>query len=211
MDTYLLILKQFLERLSSNVEFNSYPRWKCFIKGISTTHVIITILPASEKDVVRLFTSPSYTEEQSASNNSERNGDSTIFNMDLNEDDTYSKTTGMDINVTDFPSLENNESILYGQCIEDSIINTDTQKRFHDCEESLVIPVYVYDCSLALLIDTLVDKLKISHNKDIYQDHTFKVEQQECKDFIELKSDYNSKPPTPEPKSEDSDNTASGK
>ncbi|XP_043599602.1 KICSTOR complex protein SZT2-like isoform X2 [Bombus pyrosoma] len=197
------------ERLSSNAEFNSYPRWKCFIKGISTTHVIITILPASEKDVVRLFTSSSYTEEQSARNNSERNGESTIFNMDLNEDDTYSRTTGMDINVTDFPSLENNESILYGQCIEDNIINTDTQKRFHDCEESLVIPVYVYDCSLALLIDTLVDKLKISHNKDIYQDHTFRVGQQECKDFIDLKSDYNSKPPTPEPKSEDSDNTAS--
>ncbi|XP_043514984.1 KICSTOR complex protein SZT2-like isoform X3 [Frieseomelitta varia] len=180
------------ERLSSNVELNSYPRWKCFIKGISTTHVIITILPASEKDVVRLFASTSSAEEQSTSNNSERNSESVVFNVD-----------------SDTASIENNETAFYDQCIEDSVTNADTQRGSHDCEESLVIPVYVYDCSLALLIDTLVDKLKISHNKDIYQDHTFKVGQQECKDFIELRSDCNSKPSTPEPKSEDSDNTAS--
>ncbi|KOX81297.1 Protein SZT2, partial [Melipona quadrifasciata] len=199
------------QRLSTNLELNTYPRWKCFIKGISTTHVIITILPASEKDVVRLFASTSSTEERSTSNNSERNSESVVFNVDLSEsqNNACSKSSTTDVNATDTASIENNETAFYDQCVEDSVTNADTQRRSHDCEESLVIPVYVYDCSLALLIDTLVDKLKISHNKDIYQDHTFRVGQQECKDFIELKSDCNSKPSTPEPKSEDSDNTAS--
>ncbi|XP_053983197.1 KICSTOR complex protein SZT2-like [Hylaeus volcanicus] len=137
-------------------EQNVYPRWKCFVKGISTTHVIITVLPASEKDV-RLFTLPMYAEEFYASNNSEKN---------------YTP--------------ESNES-----------------------EGSLIIPVYMYDCSLALLIDTLTDKLKMSHHKDIYQDHTFRTGHQECKDFTELKIGYNSKPSSPEPKSEDSDNSTS--
>ncbi|OAD53477.1 Protein SZT2, partial [Eufriesea mexicana] len=193
------------QKPSSNTEPNFYPRWKCFIKGISTTHVIITILPASEKDV-RLFMSPSNTEDHLTSNNSEKNCETVTFKMDLCENYLYSKIPTTDINVTDCST--NDDSKLYSHCIEDSATETDAQKRFHDYEESLVIPVYVYDCSLALLIDTLVDKLRISHNKDIYQDHTFRVGQQDSKDFVELKTDYNSKPSTPEPKSEDSDNTS---
>lgn len=192
------------DKLSSNIESNFCPRWKCFIKGISTTHVIITILPASEKDV-RLFISPLHIEEHLESN-LEQNSESVIFNMDLCENTMCSKVSTMDINITD---CSQNDESKYNQCIENNISETDAQKKFHDSEESLVIPVYIYDCSLALLIDTLVDKLKISHNKDIYQNHTFKVGQQICKDFVELKSDYNSKPSTPEPKSEDSDNTSS--
>ncbi|CAK9801279.1 KICSTOR complex protein SZT2 [Anthophora quadrimaculata] len=194
-------------RHSPNDELNSYPRWKCFIKGISTTHVIITILPASEKDV-RLFMSPSHTEEYMASNSSEKNSESVIFNMDLKESELYTKGC-TDINITDCSFLKSNESKLYDQCIDNTTAEANAQRRCQDCDEYLVIPVYVYDCSLALLIDTLVDKLKISHNKDIYQDHTFRVGQQDCKDFVELKYDYNVKPSTPEPKSEDSDNTSS--
>ncbi|XP_076387408.1 KICSTOR complex protein SZT2 isoform X2 [Megachile rotundata] len=151
---------------SSNIELNSYPRWKCFVKGISTTHVIITILPASEKDV-HLFMSPSYTEDC------------------LN--DTKPET----------------------EFADDITSKMDEKRNIEDFEGNLVIPVYVYDCSLALLIDTLIDKLKISHNKDIYQDHTFRGNHQECKDFIELKSDYTPKPLIPKLKSEDSENTCS--
>nr|XP_033323081.1 KICSTOR complex protein SZT2-like isoform X1 [Megalopta genalis] len=147
----------------------SYPRWKCFIKGISTTHVIITILPASEKDV-RLFNSSTHVEDFFVSNNSEKN---------------Y-KSSGK---FGTFRSGENG--------------------NFQTFEENRVIPVYIYDCSLASLIDTLTDKSKILHNKDIYQDHTFRLGQQDGKDFVELKFGCNSKPSSPESKSDDSDNTAS--
>lgn len=94
--------------------------------------------------------------------------------------------------------------------MDDPAARTEEQRNSQDFEGSLIIPVYVYDCSLALLIDTLIDKLKISHNKDIYQDHTFRLNHQECKDFVELKSDYSSKPMASEQKGEDSENTSSG-
>lgn len=189
---------------------NSYPRWKCFIKGISTTHVIITLLPASEKDV-RLFMSSSYIEDFLASNSPERSPESVIFNADYGEKYSNTKVSTPNVNMTDHSPLKSNESKLCGRYSESSAKETDTDRRSQDFDESLVIPVYVYDCSLALLIDTLVDKLKVPHSRDIYQDHTFRIGQEECKDFIELKSDYTSKPSTPEPKSEESDNTQNGR
>lgn len=204
------ILKLFSEKYFYNNEQNAYPRWKCFVKGISTTHVIITVLPASEKDV-RLFTSSVYAEEFFGSNSSETNYKSGIFNIDLTEKYPYSTLYMKDINTTDYTLLKNNESELHNQFTTDVTSKTVEQENSQDSEGSLVLPVYVYDSSLALLIDTLTDKLKTSHNKDIYQDHTFRIGHQECKDFVELKVGYNSKPASPEPKSEDSDNSASGK
>ncbi|XP_076247853.1 KICSTOR complex protein SZT2 [Calliopsis andreniformis] len=165
---------------------NSSPRWKCFIKGISTTHVIITILPASEKNV-HLFMYPSSEEEFFVSSNNERNYETGVFNFDLTEKHSNSTSCTMDANVTS---------------------KIEEQKNFQDSERSLVIPVYVYDCSLALLIDTLTDKIKVSQNKDIFQDHTFRTGNQDYRNFSELKFGCNSKPSSPEPKSEDSDNIA---
>lgn len=40
-----------------------FPRWKCFIKGISTTHVIVTMVPATESDV-HLMTDPEELDRQ---------------------------------------------------------------------------------------------------------------------------------------------------
>lgn len=40
-----------------------FPRWKCFIKGISTTHVIVTMVPATESDV-HLMTDPEEADRQ---------------------------------------------------------------------------------------------------------------------------------------------------
>ncbi|XP_029156600.1 KICSTOR complex protein SZT2-like [Nylanderia fulva] len=162
------------EKIYKDDASNIYPRWKCFVKGISTTHVIITILPATEKDV-RLIT---YTGDNCTSNNSEKNCDSEIFDFDINEKMSSPTSYTKDTN------------------------NADN-------ETSLVIPIYVYDCSLALLIDALVGQLQMPQNKDIYQDHTFKIGEQVCEDFVSLKSESNTKPSSPEPKSEDSDNISS--
>lgn len=38
-----------------------YPRWRCFIKGISVTHVMVTLLPAAESDV-QLINQPNEVE-----------------------------------------------------------------------------------------------------------------------------------------------------
>ena len=75
----------------------------------------------------------------------------------------------------------------------------------------LILPVYVYDCSLALLIDALVDKLPSPGAKDLYRDYTFRIGDNIKEKCIHLKSDGGAKPTSPEPKSEDSDNVSSGK
>ncbi|KAL0121707.1 hypothetical protein PUN28_006892 [Cardiocondyla obscurior] len=183
-----------------------YPRWKCFVKGISTTHVIITILPATEKDVRLIM----YTGDNCTSNNSEKNCDSDIFDLDMNE--KISSPTLCTENIPDFVTAERRESKISSQSTtanSTSKANVDHNFDNADNEGSLVIPVYVYDCSLALLIDALVGQLQTPQNKDIYQDHTFKIGEQISEDFVSLKSESNTKPSSPEPKSEDSDNISS--
>ncbi|EFN84896.1 KICSTOR complex protein SZT2 isoform X2 [Harpegnathos saltator] len=188
-----------------------YPRWKCFVKGISTTHVILTILPATEKDV-RLIMYPAYVSDNCTSNNSEKNFESDIFDLDMNEKILSPTLCAKDTNVSDFPIFERRESKISSQSTTaDSMPKANAEQNFANADNggSLVIPVYVYDCSLALLIDALVSRLQTPQNKDIYQDHTFKIGQEICEDFINLKPEGNTKPSSPEPKSEDSDNISS--
>lgn len=143
------------------IDPNFCPRWKCFIKGISTTHVIITILPASEKDV-QVFMYPSCTEDLFVSSNPQGNYETGVFNLDLNEKQSNSSSYAGDGNVAN-----SNEFIA------NITSKIEEQRNFQDCERNLIIPIYVYDCSLALLIDTLTDKLKIPYNKDIFQDRSY--------------------------------------
>lgn len=189
-----------------------YPRWKCFVKGISTTHVILTILPATEKDV-RLIIYPTFPGDNCTTNNSEKNFESDIFDLDMNEKILSPTLCAKDTNVSDFPTLERRESKISSQSTTADSTKANTEQNIAniDNEGSLVIPVYVYDCSLALLIDALVGRLQTPQNKDIYQDHTFKIGQEICEDFINLKPESNTKPSSPEPKSEDSDNISSGR
>lgn len=151
-----------------------------------------------------------YTGDDCTSNNSEKNCDSDIFDLDMNE--KVSSPTLCAENLSDFVILERRESKISSQSANStSKANVDHNFDNVDNEGSLVIPVYVYDCSLALLIDALVGQLQTPQNKDIYQDHTFKIGEQVSEDFISLKSESNTKPSSPEPKSEDSDNISSGR
>ena len=80
-----------------------------------------------------------------------------------------------------------------------------------DAKRELVFPIYVYDCSLAILIDSLVTKQKNLRFKDIYRDNTFKLGEQIREDFIHLKPEDNIKAASPEPKTEDFEYIVGGK
>lgn len=82
-----------------------------------------------------------------------------------------------------------------------------------DTKRGLIIPIFTYDCSLALLIDSLVEKHKKPRFKDIYRDHTYRLGEQPREDFVHLKPEDSNqgKPASPDPKSEDSDQTTGGK
>lgn len=156
---------------------------------------------------------PAYAGDNCTSNNSEKNCDSDIFDLDMN-DKILSPTSCAKDTIHDFPTLERRESKISSQSTTgDSTSKANAEQNFGnvDNEGGLVIPVYAYDCSLALLIDALVGRLQTPQNKDVYQDHTFRIGQEVCEDFINLKSESNTKPSSPEPKSEDSDNISSGR
>lgn len=138
-------------------DFLTYqPQWRCFIKGVSTTHVILTFVPASLKDIKAL-------------NNVKRQCPAVVHDESESEESS-------------------NES-------EEPIVPKD------DGQESLTLPVYVYDCPIAVLMNSYVNPLKnVKTNvKDIYEDCTFSMAQNSF-DFDVRDSR------SPEPKSEESEN-----
>ncbi|KAK2589304.1 hypothetical protein KPH14_007855 [Odynerus spinipes] len=186
------------EQNRTNEDSDFHPHWRCFVKGISATHVVLTILPASEKDVY-LIAYPRNLPENNLTNrncNNEQHLNTDANESNLSENNSYERKSDSSEQL----SSENSNS----NCSNTPLDTTKTSES-----ESLVIPVYVYDCSLALLIDALIEKLESPRNKDIYQDHTFRVGQREREEFINSKLTNNLKTASPEPKSEDSDNAAS--
>ena len=49
---------------SNNYITSIYPLWRCFVKGISVTHVIVTLLPAAECDVRSISQAEDESERQ---------------------------------------------------------------------------------------------------------------------------------------------------
>lgn len=146
------------------------PQWRCFIKGVSTTHVILTFVPATLKDLKALNNVPSYKQ---------------LSRTSRNDSDT------------DISTDEDEEPIIPKEGTE-------------NLNESLTLPVYVYDCPIAVLMNSYVNPLRnIKTNiKDVYEDCTFSMNQNSY-DFDNIKQkvemhDHNSR--SPEPKSEESEN-----
>ncbi|KAJ8681967.1 hypothetical protein QAD02_017759 [Eretmocerus hayati] len=208
-----------------------YPRWRCFVKGVSVTHVIVTLLPATESDVHLMMTEPEDEETDRmttpafgrASTMSERfEGPSVNVDTGPHDLDVESRSGG----TSPLPrqragTLESNDG---KNNLKNALAFSTPKPAARDYDNgpavttsidgntrrSLILPIYVYDCSLALLIDTLIEKLDKPRSKDICRDHTFKVGEQFInEEFINLKSGENTKPSSPEPKSEDSDNVSS--
>ncbi|CAB0036663.1 unnamed protein product [Trichogramma brassicae] len=214
---------------------STYPRWRCFVKGISTTHVIVTLVPAAEADVQQLISQPEdESERQNATTpqpiaqgladsmsdcrqhyvsdgtggRSETNSPIPRFRIETveNPDLDYFK------NALAFSTPKTTSIDVYNEHHATPVISPcnilglggETQRR-----TSLVLPIYVYDCSLALLVDSLVEKLEKPRFRDVRHDYTFRMADQLHQfreEFVGLKSGDNTKPSSPEPKSEDSDN-----
>ncbi|XP_048511777.1 KICSTOR complex protein SZT2-like isoform X2 [Athalia rosae] len=187
--------------------------WRCFVKGISVTHVIITILPPSEEDIRLLF----HPEDQNNQNHSHTNC--------ANEDDIPSvnllnyernSTPSRSVKSMKLSEVSGSPRALDGSSTHSSptatILSTprpgDRCESVMDSSRGLTLPIYVYDCPLAGLIDALVNKLESPRVKDIYQNHTYKAGDLVGEDFVTLKFGSDTKPSSPEPKSDDSDNVS---
>ncbi|XP_033214181.1 KICSTOR complex protein SZT2-like isoform X2 [Belonocnema kinseyi] len=192
------------------------PQWRCFVKGVSTTHVILSILPATEKDVRLLMYPEEDVQDLYLGTDSNLHYESLNSNFDLR-----------DTNLTPVPygrSQPENDCASPNQNFDDfgSSISSRTTTAHstpkpeaypkvteENPKRGLILPIYVYDCSLALLIDSLVEKLPSPRAKDVFRDYTFRIGEHFQEEFINLKSAGDTKPSSPEPKSEDSDNVLS--
>lgn len=108
------------------------PQWRCFIKGISITHVILTFIPATLQNLKYLFF-----------------GDGT-YTPSLNDSsESTERASSRGSNFSDVPINVTN---------------------------SLTLPVYVFDCPLALLVDSYINNSNIAETtiNDVYEDHRFK-------------------------------------
>lgn len=162
----------------------------------------MTILPASEKDVYLIAYPPNQNESDSCNINSleERQSTGNDVNNEGNSssDNIYEKKKSDSFDQIQSDNFNSNRS------------DTPPIKNISE-SEGLLIPVYVYNCSLALLIDALIEKLDSPRNKDIYQDHRFRIGQKDRDEFLHTRFINSMKTSSPEPKSEDSDNATSGK
>lgn len=106
-------------------------QWRCFIKGISVTHVILTFVPSTLNDLKSLVHS-----------------DTTNIPSLSGSKESFEGTSSRGSNYSDVP------------------INVNS---------ALTLPIYVYDCPLALLVSAYIanpEDAKLT--KDIYEDHRFK-------------------------------------
>lgn len=129
--------------------------WRCFIKGVSSTHVMLTFIPANLRDLKTLNTNLLNT-----SSNKETN------NENLDENSTNSNDS-------------NNQSN----------------------NASLILPIYIYDCPLAVTMNSFVNPNKNIHytTKDIYEDYTYSL-RGEYEDHSRYERSR-----SPDPKSEESE------
>ncbi|XP_034939533.1 KICSTOR complex protein SZT2-like [Chelonus insularis] len=200
--------------LDSGEKLKNNMRWRCFIKGINSTHIIITILPASDKDVRNLMNPISRTRKYSRERSAERidsMSQCSSANPTINEELLTSSWTESPKRLDLNPSvrmIEFESNLSSRTTTAESTPKVERRRRISSSgiKPGLILPIYVYDCSLAFLIEVLVGKLKAPRSKDIYQNNTFTIGQQMHEDFINLKPPNDCKSTSPEPKSEDSDN-----
>ncbi|KAJ3640250.1 hypothetical protein Zmor_003559 [Zophobas morio] len=121
-------------------------QWRCFIKGISVTHVIVTFIPSTLTDLKALVHS-----------------DSTNIPSLSESRESFERSSSRGSNYSDVPINVTN---------------------------SLTLPIYVYDCPLALLVSAYVHNPEDSKmTKDIYEDHRFKTTDFIQDEYLKLKTD----------------------
>lgn len=120
-----LLFKSFLDSTEHSEEVS---QWRCLLKGISISHVILTFLPATLDDLGSLVVSEK---------------------LNKTADEQTDLSGPKNTNISNVP------------------INS---------ANNLVLPVYVYDCPLGVLVNAHVKNLEnnFAYNKDVHEDHRYK-------------------------------------
>uniref|UniRef100_T1IR37 A-kinase anchor protein 2 C-terminal domain-containing protein n=1 Tax=Strigamia maritima TaxID=126957 RepID=T1IR37_STRMM len=160
----------------------SIPNWRCFVKALSSTHVILTFIPASFTDLKQF----------------------------AHGRDQYSKLGLSRVKYVQDDS-EVKQDVITKFCADGNFSppdkNTEASNK-NDQFGSIVLPIYVYDCSLTVLINQLVDRNEKNKSYDQCIDLTYKTKLETGEDTATLRSETHSseesKQVSPEPRSEES-------
>lgn len=147
-----------------NVKEEDIPKWRCFIKGCSSSHVILTIIPASFSDLKKLY--PHTFNSDVLASNSEASK--------LTESQTENESNLAENTEDDTKISTNSKNRDSGSVTESSV--QENVDEMNSTIDLLYIPLYVYSGVLSSITNQLVYSFESDAIKDTYVKYTFEYE-----------------------------------
>lgn len=174
-------LGQFVDSSSgvSDPKKENIPKWKCFVKGYSSSHVTLTLVPATYADLKKLYfpcnavsseTTDGILGDSNACENDSAPFEAPDADMNENVEGNYVNEHLDDVSINenaeaDFSMNDNAEA--------DVPVNENSEV---DYKKSFGLPIYVYNCVSISIINQLVQLQKHIKIVDTYEDNTFECE-----------------------------------
>lgn len=152
--------KSLLERM--NIVERNIPRWRCFVRGVSSSHFICTMIPATFNDLEKLIGS----NIPETGNFQQMSRSYSSLPESLNVDENSTKHIQ---NSSHSPRL--------GESFEMSYISEQESPSALKVPNQLSFPVYIYDCAMSSVTSSLIYREEKSSFIDSYKDHTFKLDE----------------------------------
>ena len=170
------------------------PEWKCFIKGGDTSSLTLTFIPASFCDVILLNKSYEDSNSEDSDIDTEPDNDSIDKASKDDKECKPSKTSGEDngelhgktgdstqINQenSDLSAIDGNVKAGDKEAAEGDIDNAQPEEIINPNVDEikkgkpLIVPVYIYDCLVHNVLQSLINPWDHQPPADIYQDMTF--------------------------------------
>ena len=154
------------------------PRWRCFVKSLSSTHVMLTFLPASYEDLKLLVCG----DVDSVQEKLDRSEDQPImFQVSqgqlsvVTQEKVDEKSQGEKQTITQEMEINDTDKSSQPKIAEEA--------KEESNKESLTLPIYVYDCPLNNITEQLVNRWTFQATPDIFHDlrfdHASMTEQQD--------------------------------
>lgn len=161
----------------SDAMMKNVPKWRCFAKGYTSSHVILTLVPATYDDLKKLHfpnaaMSPKISDKSAEDSNVVNEEEpSNVCETSIDKiKDEASITENMDVFIDEKAEAD----LSINDCAEgDALHNDDNNVAY---EKSLLLPIYTYNCVSTNIMNQLVQLQNHIKLKDTYEDHTFECE-----------------------------------
>ncbi|KAJ8305511.1 LOW QUALITY PROTEIN: hypothetical protein KUTeg_016056 [Tegillarca granosa] len=177
------------------------PKWRCFVRAANNTRLYLTLLPASFDDLLvlnQISISDKFNDRTIEREMSTGNSEDNIKSSSYQPEDTAVQRVTKDQTANQLEIPKNNLSATkaseeFPECDnevseeatgKDKIDNDD--KKMEENRLSVSIPVYVYECFLGNVTDSLINPWSFQLSPDIYEDLTFDVENEETNNMFKI-------------------------